>query len=170
MIPEPQRGPRPLSFARAAYPVAAVFLLLVAVGFGVAAGVAQAADPVRVDDVGSFVLSEEGEGRSVYVDADAFNPLDEPPCRAEGGTLEGGSAFSFPRSVDGERTRLVARLGSVEPGAEVTCGSLAGERGWLVEPSGTRWLFTALAVVMLVVLTVIRLVAGAVLSRPERST
>lgn len=157
--------PEPLDFARATYPVAAVFLLLVAIGFGTAAGVAQAADPVPVEDVGSFALPAQGEGKAVYVPSDAVNLLGDPPCRAGGRTLEGGSAIAFPRSVDGEPTRLVARLGSVEPGVRVTCSSLAGVPGWLVKPSGTRWAFTALALVMLVALTFIRLVAGAVLGR-----
>lgn len=157
----------PLGFARAAYPVAAVFLLLVVLGFGTAAVLAQTSDPVRVDDVGSFAVPEQGAGRALYVPQDSFNPLDEPPCRAGGGTLEGGSAFTFSRSVAGEPALVVARLGSVEPGARVTCPTLEGQPGWLVAPSGTRWLYTAMALVLLVVVTLVRVVAGAVLGRPR---
>ncbi|KQT91471.1 hypothetical protein ASG49_10600 [Marmoricola sp. Leaf446] len=158
----------PAGFARAGYPVAAVFLAAMVLGFGIAALVAQLTDPVRVDDVGSFVLPEAGEGRAVYVSQDAFDPLDESPCRAGGGTLEGGSAIALPRSIAGEETQVVGHLGSTDAGVRVTCPTLAGTPGWLAQPAAYRWLMTGMALVMLVVLTVIRLIAVAVLGDAGR--
>lgn len=156
----------PGDFARAGYPVAAVFLAVVALGFGIAALVAQTSDPVRVDDVGSFTVPAEADSRALYVASDSLDLMGEPPCLVRGRVLEAGEVIALPRTVAGERTRVAARLGPTEPGDRVTCPTLAGEPGWLVTPSGTRWLYTGMALVLLVVLTLVRVVAWAVLGRP----
>lgn len=154
--------PDPLGFARLWYPVAAVFLVLVGAGLGLAAWSAQSAAPVRVDDVGSFVVPEEAEDRSLYVAADRTSAFDEPPCLSGGGVMEDSGAIALPRSIDGERSRLVADLGPTEAGDRVECEALAGSPGWLAQPAGTRWLLAGMALVLLVVLTVVRALVAVV--------
>lgn len=158
----PQTRVDPVDFSRRFFPVAAGFLLLAALGCGLAAFSAQTSDPVVVRDVGSFVVPEEARGRALYVSADVTSALDEPRCLTRDSLLEDGGAFGLTRQLGGERTRLVARLGPVADGGRVTCSSLAGERGWLAQPAGTRWLMTGMAVVLLGGLCLLRLLVAVV--------
>lgn len=169
-VSAPTRGRRsdPLAFVRTGYPVAAVFLLLAALGFGIAGAVAQATDPVPIDDVGSFDLPAAVEGRALYVDSDALDLGGDPPCQVPEGVLEQGSTFAFARTIEGQRTRVAAHLGTTEAGTTITCRPLDGEPGWFAEPAGSRWQMAALAVVLLVGLTFIRVMAGLLLGgRPH---